>query len=343
MKDFLAEALEWGAARETAKADRETDWALLCRTADCECKRGDTCSYALAAARFFDANKGTLSEIALAKALRAIIVSGPSKTTRTPLLVGPTNTGKTTLILPFDNLFTKKRVFHKPALGANYPLRNILKDKRFLLWDDFRPVDYAQSTIEVATLLSLLNGLPFEVQTSQAFNDGHEDFQWLRGAVATAKAKGLWDAYGEVSEEDIRHMQSRFEQFLCHATLPSLKDTDPCAVHMCRWIRDGAAKFDAQQVLQPCLPILGHSPPAPEGAPGSLQDAADATVLLGMSDLVGGARLPVALAASMEAEVLALGAVHVKEMTLDDWKSLASWSRLRPLEQRRLLAHLRLQ
>ena len=59
-------------------------------------------------------------------------------------------------------------------------MRNILKDKRFLLWDDYRPVLYAQETIEVPTLLSLFNGLPFEVQVAQCHQDGTAFFGMRR-------------------------------------------------------------------------------------------------------------------------------------------------------------------
>ena len=54
---------------------------------------------------FFDANAETLSRTGLAAALRNILISGPSKTTRAPMIVGPTNSGKSTLVLPFDTLW----------------------------------------------------------------------------------------------------------------------------------------------------------------------------------------------------------------------------------------------
>ena len=40
----------------------------------------------------------------------------------------------------FDDLFGFKRVFHKRALGSKFTLRNMMKDKRLILWDDFRSV-----------------------------------------------------------------------------------------------------------------------------------------------------------------------------------------------------------
>ena len=38
----------------------------------------------------------------------------------------------------------------------------------------------------------------------------------------------------------------------------------------------------------------------------------------GMSELVGRARLPLAKAAALESEILALGAVHVQELAVED-------------------------
>ena len=69
---------------------------------------------------FFTANKKTLSRDHLATALRAIIMEGPAKTRRTPMLVGPSNTGKSTLVAPFVKLFGFRSVFHKPA-GTSGP------------------------------------------------------------------------------------------------------------------------------------------------------------------------------------------------------------------------------
>lgn len=317
---FLQDAQDWAAARDEAVKEGESDWTLLCRAADASCPHGASCSYAAAAAQVFERNKETLSLEDLAHSLRQVILCGPSKTTRTPLLVGPTNSGKTTLVLPFDKLFQFQRVFHKPALGSKFALRNISKDKRFLFWDDFHPVRYAQETLPTATLLSLFTGLPFEVQRSQSFHDGNEDFEWKHGAVVTAKETGLWDAYGSVSAEDVEHLRSRFEVFRVTNKVQNLKDTEPCPCHMARWIRDGAAARDARAALQP--------QPQPQQAVAS--------EVGGFADLAGRAQLPPATAAALLRELQQLGAVHVRELTRADWEGLQAWSLLRPFEQRRL-------
>ena len=159
---------------------------------------------------------------------RAVMVSGPSKTTRAPIIVGPSNSGKTTLVLPFDDLFGHNRVFHKPALNSSFPLVNLSKHKRFLFFDDFRPIEYAQETIDVSTFLSLFNGHPFEIRQSQAFRHGNEDFAWRKGCCLTAKDQELWEPWGNVSAEDVQHMRNRMHVFTCHAVLQDLRQTVPC-------------------------------------------------------------------------------------------------------------------
>ena len=137
----------------------------------------------------FAANAHCLSAEALADGIRAVILNGPSKTTRVPCIEGPTNSGKTTLVSGIDALYGAKNVFHKPALKSRFALRNIAKpNMRILFWDDFRPVEYAEETVPVATMLSLFQGSPFEVQVSQSFHDGNIDCEWRRGAIWTAKA-----------------------------------------------------------------------------------------------------------------------------------------------------------
>ena len=125
--------MQWGSAREQAAAERQSEWSTLCAAADKSCPHGAACSYAEAAEAFFAANAASLSRVELAVALRNILLSGPSKTTRAPMIIGPTNSGKSTLVLPFDELFGFVQVFHKPALGSSFALRNILKEKKFPL------------------------------------------------------------------------------------------------------------------------------------------------------------------------------------------------------------------
>ena len=151
----------------------------------------------------------------------------------------------------------------------------------------------------------------------------------------TAKSKDLWTPWGDVDAEDVRHMQSRVLMFQCSAKVPKLKDTEPCAGCMARWIREGAAAFDARPALQPVLPLAG---PSQSGSDAAQQDCYEG--LLGMSEIVGRARLPLAKAAALESEILALGAVHVQELAVEDWTALTAWANLLPFEQRRLLASL---
>ena len=331
---IVADAKAWAAASDDAARERQSDWELLCSVAGTKCTHGGggRCSWAQAAGAFFEGNKHVLDKEALAAALRSVIMSGPTKVTRVPLIVGPTNTAKSTIVLPFDQLYGKSRVFHKPAITSSFPLANIRKRKRFLFWDDYRPIQYAQATIHVSTYLSMFQGEPFEVALSGAFNDGNEDFTWNRGAVMTAKADGLWESRGAVTAEDVRHMQSRHLVFRAEAELPSMRGVQQCAPHMCMWIKDSAARFDARQVVRPYLaegvPLVAARSAA--GCNGEL--------ISGMDRLQEQSRVSMAGAIALSHELRGLGAIHVREVAVGEWERLTAWHNLMPFEQRRFMS-----
>lgn len=237
---FIEDAQEWADAKRESLAERMTDWDILCNAATTPCKHAPgACPYATAVAQIFHHNSATMSPRRLASALRAVMCAGPSKTARVPFLVGPSNTGKSTLLYPFDDLFGPKQVFHKPALGSTFALRNIVNKKRFIFWDDFRPVEYAHHhTIHTATFLSLFIGKETEIQVSQSFNDGNLDVAWKRGAVFTGKEDGLWQPTSRVPLEDVRHIKNRVEEFHFTHVMPqgSFKDVESCASCMAGWI-----------------------------------------------------------------------------------------------------------
>ena len=113
----------------------------------------------------------------------------------------------------------------KPALGSTFALRNIAKGKRYIFWDDYRPVEFAhKDTVPVATFLSLFIGKHTEVQVSQSFSDGNFDVNWQRGVVFTAKEEGRWEPSARVSAEDVRHLRNRVEEFRFTEVITGLKD-----------------------------------------------------------------------------------------------------------------------
>ena len=330
----IEEAKEWDAARENARFEAIDDWALLCQRAELPCPHGQACcTYHKAATHIFARNQETLNKRELAAAIREILVGGPKKTTRVPFLVGPSNTGKSTLVYPFDDLFGPKRVLHKPALGSTFGLRNLADGtKRFIFWDDFRPVEFAhEKTVPVSLFLSLFVGQYSEIQVSQSFNDGNKDIQWNRGVVFTAKQEGLWDPTKRISAEDIRHMRNRVREFPILATLPdcSLQDVISCAPCMAKWIVHGAAAADAQPALQNAVT------PKALGDNGSRVDA-----IMGLKNLYDALLLPMPVATAMLDALEDLGAICVSELTIQDWQSMQVWAALRPLQKRRLFAHL---
>lgn len=126
---FIEHGKEWAAARDNATFEATDDWTLVCQCAEKACPHGvGACTYHQAAAQIFERNSATLSKQGLAEALRAILVEGPKKTNRVPFLIGPSNSGKSTLIYPFDDLFSPKRVLHKPALGSPFGLRSLAQN-----------------------------------------------------------------------------------------------------------------------------------------------------------------------------------------------------------------------
>ena len=333
LKQFLDDAKEYGAAREVAAAEELTDWALLCRTAEETCPHGDACRYKCACEEVFEGNKANWDRRHLASSLRNVIVAGPSKDTRVPFLVGTTNTAKSTMVEPFDDLYGFERVFHLPALtDGKFALRNWLKDKRLVYWDEFDPVEFAnESVFATTTFENAFGGKWFEVQMAQNHHDGNQDWRWQRGTVFTNKSEGLFVPKGNVSAEDIRHLKARVELFKCtHQVVPPGcrpvgGNVPPCKVHMSQWVRDLAAEHDAAQVLRPPLQAAIQD-----------SDQTDGNVV-DLSPFLQAAKLPPAVSAALAREVEATGAVHVQELQRQDWEQLVSWPSLRPMEQRRLL------
>ena len=330
----IEDAMSWEDAPAQAASEQETDWAVVCRTAEATCGFGENCEYAAAAEDLFANNQRSFSKAALAAALRAVVVGGPSKNTPVPFLVGGTNCGKSTLVYPFDDVFGFSSVFHKPALNdASYPLRNWLKAKRFVFWDDFRPVEYAEAgVVPVATFLSAFNGDPFEVRVPQNTHDGNVDFSWNRGVLFTGKTQGLWSPSQGVSQEDIQHLRSRVVEFAFTRRLEQTKPIAKCAVCMCRWIVNGAAAHDVNRVIAAPVLALPVAEPAQQIGPDSLE---------GFAQLMTAARIAGDMVSLLRTDAEATGAVHVNELTPEDWAQLPSWPRLREMERRRLLAAVR--
>ena len=332
----IEDAKEWSAAKESAAFEAIPDWDLVCQFAEKPCPHGDNCSYHKAAEELFARNAGSVNRNVLAAALRDILVHGPKKTTKVPFLVGPSNSGKSTLMYPFDDMFTPKRVLHKPALGSSFGLRNLVGgNKRFIFWDDYRPVEFAhEKTVPVSLFLSLFIGKHAEVQASQSFNDGNPDVQWNHGVVFTGKLEGIWQPTKRVSAEDIRHIRNRVAEFPFLAPLPdgSLKDVVSCAPHMARWIVKGAAAYDAAfGARQPAVAVE---------VPRSKEVALDmdrVAAIQGLQPMIAALYAPVPVAVALLEELERLGAVTVTELTAADWESLSAWALLLPLQRRRLL------
>ncbi len=215
-------------------------------------------------------------------------MEGPSKTARVPLIVGPTNACKSTLLEPVDAVFGFGNVLHKPKLGASCPLSKLPRGgKRFLFFDDYRPVEYAafprdNPTISVTTFLAMFCGQPFDVQVSQSFNDGHPEVTWRRGAAMTAKEEDLWHPMGKVTREDIRHMRSRAAQFVAIDQLaPEQFATTPkCAESWARWVVADSMAFAGRSISRPLPRVRARQVPRlPLASASATDEHVDAAVV----------------------------------------------------------------
>ena len=260
----------------------------------CPCA-GGTCRWWQAADEFLRRNAAGINRAELAACLAAVIRNGPSKTSRVPLIVGPTNAAKSTIFNPIISVFGFSNVLHRPGEKATMALANcVKKGKRFIYWDEYRPVEYAaRDTVPVGTFLSLFGGGSLEIQVSQTFNNGNAEFQWKRGVAMTAKADGLWDPIPAlagmvpVTREDITHMQSRVHQFHATAPVPEnvVADVPNCRESFCRWLLVEAAEFASRHVERPLRELPGRAVPVlPLVQPGvgaAQEDAARADHIAG--------------------------------------------------------------
>ena len=257
---------------------------------------------------------------------------GPCKEARVPFLVGPTKTGKSTLVDSVDDVFHWKQVFHLPAdSDTKFALRNWLKNKRFLYFDEFAPVMYAHlKIISVTTFKKAFGGKYFEVQVPKNWTDGNVDFKWNRGCIFTNKSEGIWDPMGKVSAEDIAHMKSRVEmftfshQFVQTGAAAAGDGVPECRRCFAKWIVDACAEHDASQGLRgmPAAPVLED---------GTVQD---------LGAFLDRARIPTRVRGEIAKEVFEFGAVHVNELGQEDWENLLAWGVLKVAERRRILALL---
>ena len=322
LQEFIEDAEEWAEAPRRAKNERRTDWDIFCEVANEACPTGVSCIYSAAAKSFFQAHAPSFSQARLAVALRGIIINGPSKDWRVPFLIGSTNTGKSTVVESIESVFGEESIFYLPAETDNEggALRGWLKSKRFVFWDEFNPVKFIEKgVLELSQFLKAFNGQKFEIQMNQRSHDGNKPFKWSRGAVFIGKEKGLWEPSDNVSLEDISHIQSRVDVFRCVGQIQRRKGGVPqCRCCFARWVCQCAAQYDANQALA-----------APTIKSG---------VVRGLASLLGASKIPAQVSKLIVVDVEALGAVDVQELRSGDWTSLPSWSQLREMEKRRLLA-----
>eukprot|EP00973_Karenia_brevis_P069290 9634833-Karenia_brevis.AAC.1 len=95
-----------------------------------------------------------------------------------------------------------------------------------------------------------------------------------------------------------------------------------CGMHLALWIRELSTQYDASVALR-------AAPAAPFLQPGNIN---------GLTQVLVSAKLTPEARASIETDVVNMGPVDVRELTHADWCALPSWSSLREMERRRILA-----
>ena len=91
--------------------------------------------------------------------------------------------------------------------------------------------------------------------------------------------------------------------------------------------------------LEPILPVVAAALGPAASAPCPAQAAAPPEGVGGFGHLVAVTFIPKTAADQVLQDLLNLGAVHVQELTRNDWAALPSFAALLPLQQRRLLFH----
>ena len=284
LEELLADAEEWNNAREVAKKEKQSEWDLVMQLAThkCDCT-GGLCQWWQAADDFLIRNQATINRGELAACVANVMRHGPGKVARVPLIAGVSNGAKSTMFQPLMSLFGFKNVLHRPAEKATMALANaVKKGKRFIFWDEYRPVEYAaRGTVPVGTFLSLFGGTALEAQVSQSFQNGNGELEWKKGAAMTAKLEGLWDPIAQlpglvpVTKEDIKHMQNRVFQFNALEKVAEGAEVTvpPCAESFCRWLVAESNSFAFRVVERPLRRLAGRALPPLPGQEAEAQQA----------------------------------------------------------------------
>lgn len=275
LEELLAEADQWCKAADVARKESQSDWDLVSQLAGQKCKcPGGLCQWWEAADDFLNRNAATIDRGELAGCLANVIRHGPGKVARVPLIAGVSNAAKSTILQPIIKVFGFRNVLHRPAEKATMALANAMqKGKRFIFWDEYRPVEYAaRGTVPVGSFLSLFGGTALEAQVSQSFQNGNGELEWKRGAAMTAKLDGLWDPIANlpglvpVTREDIAHMKNRVLQFnaMVPVTEGAMVTVPACAESFCRWLVYESSNFASSVVERPMRRLAGRAlPPLP--------------------------------------------------------------------------------
>ena len=241
------------------------------------------------------------------------------------------NEGKSFFWRPLVLIFGEEGVFVAPP-KSGFPLMG-LERARVTLLDDWR---FNEDIVSYALQLLWFEGAPFVISRPQNAFSGHLRYNKDDPVFVTTLEADIRALKGKrfLKEGDIEMMLKRLRIFLFKTAIAIpkklIKGCPCCFARLVLGLypqyqtcRGGQKRQAGSGLTQPPLAKRAN-------------EEMDGEELLGMSQLVGATRLPLHKAAALEAEILGLGAVHVRELTIEDWQGLSTWAQLGPFEQRRV-------
>ena len=133
---------------------------------------------------------------------------------------------------------------------------------------------------------------------------GNVDFEWHRGCIMTAKADGLWTPSGSVSPEDIRAHAVSSHSLCCHEHHLQTPGHTSVQKGVCvTGSVNRPNRHDAESAL--AAPLLQDP----------TRSAGDTSNIIGLESLAQQAHIPPGKLQQLRLDLLALGVVHVRELT----------------------------
>lgn len=252
--------------------------------------------------------------VMLKQAIRSALEFGCRKHNNV-FIYGPRSSGKSHLLEPLMAIFGEA-AFTRPAGKSNYPLQDLF-GKKVCLLQDVRARSFG---LGFDALLVWWEGKSFRVPLPQNAHCGDRSYDERAPIFATSgdklripNSEALADGVDPQQQNAMMDHRFRYFHFPLGLDARQVREVAPCGHCFAKWLLSVQTK------------ALSIQPPK-------------ARELAGFHALVAAAKIDSHVAGMLLPEVIALGALHVQELEVEDWEALPSWESLRTLEKRRLLA-----